>query len=84
MDWFCRITKVEGEEVYMNAGKLTGLKVGDVMEVVRPGGFGERGEVKGKIRVSAFFGIDASTGRLIQGKNPDVNDILELAKNEPR
>jgi hypothetical protein len=84
MDWFCRITKVEGEEVYMNAGKLTGLKVGDVMEVVRPGGFGERGEVKGKIRVSAFFGIDASTGRLIQGKNPDVNDILELAKSEPR
>ena len=84
MDWFCRITKVEGEEVYMNAGKLTGLKVGDVMEVVRPGGFGERGEVKGKIRVSAFFGIDASTGRLIQGKNPDVNDILKLAKSEPR
>ena len=84
MDWFCRITKVEGEEVYMNAGKLTGLKVGDVMEVVRPGGFGERGEVKGKIRVSGFFGIDASTGRLIQGKNPDVNDILELAKSEPR
>ena len=84
MDWFCRITKVEGEEVYMNAGKLTGLKVGDVMEVVRPGGFGERGEVKGKIRVSAFFGIDASTGRLIQGKNPDVNDILKLAKTEPR
>ena len=84
MDWFCRITKVEGEDVYMNAGKLTGLKVGDVMEVVRPGGFGERGEVKGKIRVSAFFGIDASTGRLIQGKNPDVNDILELAKSEPR
>jgi len=82
MDWFCRIAKVEGEDVYMNAGKLTGLKVGDVMEVFRPGGFGERGEVRGKIRVSAFFGIDASMGRLIQGKNPDVNDILKLAKGE--
>jgi len=84
MDWFCRIAKVEGENVYVNAGKLTGLKVGDVMEVSRPGGFGERGEVKGKIQISAFFGIDASMGRLIQGKNPDVDDILRLAKGEPR
>jgi hypothetical protein len=82
IDWFCRIAKVEGEEVYINAGKLTGLKVGDVMEVFRPGGSGERGEVKGKIQISAFFGIDASMGRLIQGKNPDVNDILKLAKSE--
>jgi hypothetical protein len=82
MDWFCRIAKVEGEEVYMNAGKLTGLKVGDVMEVYQPAGSEERGEVKGRIRVSAFFGIDASMGRLIQGKNPDVNDILKLAKSE--
>lgn len=84
MDWFCRIAKVEGENVYMNAGKLTGLKMGDVMEVFRPGGSGERGEVKGKIQISAFFGIDASMGRLIQGKNPDVNDVLRLAKGEPR
>ena len=82
IDWFCRIAKVEGEEVYMNAGRLTGLQVGDVMEVFRPGGSGEPGEVKGKIRISAFFGIDASMGRLIQGKNPDVNDILKLAKRD--
>jgi hypothetical protein len=82
MDWFCRIAKVEGEEVYMNAGKLTGLQVGDVMEVFRPGGSGKPGEVKAKIRISAFFGIDASLGKLIQGKDPDINDILKLAKRE--
>ena len=82
IDWFCRIAKVEGEEVYINAGKLTGLKVGDVMEVLRPGAPGERGEIKGKVKISAFFGIDASMGRLIQGKNPDVNDIVKLAKGE--
>ena len=82
LDWFCRIAKVEGEEVYINAGRLTGLKVGDVMDVFRSGRSGERGEVKGKIKISAFFGIDASMGRLIQGKNPDVNDILKLAKSE--
>jgi hypothetical protein len=82
LDWFCRVAKVEGEEVYINAGKLTGLKVGDVMEVFRPDGSGERGDIKGKIKISDFFGIDASMGRLIQGKNPDVNDILKLAKSE--
>jgi hypothetical protein len=52
------------------------------MEVFRAGESGERGEVKGKIKVSAFFGIDASMGSLIQGKDPDVNDILKLAKSE--
>ncbi len=82
LDWFCRIAKVEGEEVYINAGRVTGLRVGDVMDVFRSGGSGERGEVKGKIKISAFFGIDASMGRLIQGKTPDVNDVLKLAKSE--
>jgi hypothetical protein len=80
LNWFCRIAKVDGEEVYINAGKLTGLKLGDVMEVFPSGGTGERGEVKGRIQISAFFGIDASLGRLVQGKKPDVNDILKLAK----
>jgi len=81
LEWFCRIAKVEGDEVYINAGKLTGLKVGDVMEVFRPGGPGEKGEIRGKIKISACFGIDASMGKLIQGNQPNVNDILKLAKS---
>jgi hypothetical protein len=72
---------VDDEEVYVNAGKLTGLKVGEVMEVFRPESPEERGEAKGKIRISAWFGIDASIGKLIQGKKPDVNDILKIAKS---
>jgi hypothetical protein len=52
------------------------------MEVFRADGSGGRVEPKGKIKVSAFFGIDASMGRLVQGKNPDVNDILKLVKSE--
>jgi hypothetical protein len=81
LDWFCRVAKVEGEEVYINAGRLTGLKVGDVMEVFRPEGPGERGEVKGKIQISAWFGIDASIGKSIQGRKPDVDDIIKIAKS---
>lgn len=81
LEWFCRIAKVEGDDVYINAGRLTGLKVGDVMEVFRPGGPGEKGEIRGKIKISACFGIDASMGRLIQGNQPNINDILKLAKS---
>lgn len=82
LDWFCRIAKIEGEEVYLSAGRLTGIKEGDVMEVFRPAGSGDRGELKGKIRISTCFGIDASMGILLQGKRPEVDDILRLAKRE--
>jgi hypothetical protein len=82
LDWFCRVAKVEGEAVYLNAGKRTGLRLGDVMEVVRTGGLKERGEVKGEIQISAFFGIDASVGKLIHGRKPEANDILKLARSE--
>jgi hypothetical protein len=82
LDWFCRVAKVEGEEIYINAGKLTGLKIGDVMEVFRSDSLKEEGGQKTKIQISAFFGIDASMGRLIDGKKPDVNDILRLAKSK--
>jgi hypothetical protein len=73
---------VEGEEIYLNAGKLTGLKIGDILEAYRPGKSGEREAIQGKVRISAFFGLDASTGRLLEGKPPEMNDILKLARRE--
>ncbi|MBM4351087.1 MAG: hypothetical protein FJ106_14515 [Deltaproteobacteria bacterium] len=82
LDWFCRVAKVDGEEVYINAGKLSGLRVGDMMEVFQPGSPGERRLMKGKIQISTLFGMDASIGRLIQGKKPDEEDILKLAGRE--
>jgi hypothetical protein len=82
LEWFCRVAKVDGDEVYINAGKLSGLRVGDVMEVLRPGKPGERGDLRGTVRISNIFGMDASIGRLIQGKKPDGEDILKLARRE--
>jgi len=82
LDWFCRVAKVDGEEVFINAGKLSGLRVGDMMEVFQPGSPGERRLMKGKIQISTLFGMDASIGRLIQGKKPDEEDILKLAGRE--
>jgi len=82
LDWSCRIVKVDSEKVYLNAGRLTGLKVGDVLEVFRPRKPGEQDNFKTKIQISAFLGIDASVGKPIDGAKPDVNDILKLAKHE--
>ena len=82
LDWFCRIAKIEGDEVYLNAGKLSGIKAGDILEVFRPGKPGERGEPIGKIQILTYFGIDASMGNLIQGKRPEGDDILRIAKHE--
>jgi hypothetical protein len=82
LDWFCRVAKVEGEDIYINAGRLTGLRIGDVMEVSRSGGLDERRQQNGKIQISAFFGIDASVGRLIAGMRPDASDILRLAQDK--
>jgi hypothetical protein len=79
LEWFCRIAKVEGNEYYINAGKLSGLKIGDVMDVSRSG---DSGETTGKIRISGWFGIDASIGTLVQGNNPGVNDILKPTRGE--
>jgi hypothetical protein len=83
LDWFCRVAKVEGEDIYINAGRLTGLRIGDVMEVFRSGDLDEeRREQKSKVQIAGFLGIDASMGRLIGGKRPEVNDILRLAKDK--
>lgn len=80
LDWFCRIAKVEGDEVFINAGRQSGLKVGDLMEVYATGTSWEKGEVKGTIQISSCFGIDASVGKLINGKKPDVDDIVRAGK----
>ena len=79
LEWFCRISKVDGNEFYINAGRLSGLKVGDVMDVLQDG---IRGEAKGKIRISGWFGTDASIGTLLQGSKADVNDILKPTGSE--
>ncbi len=80
LDWFCRVAKVEDRDVYINAGRTTGLKIGDVVEVFRPAEGGAKEESKGRVRISSYFGLDASTGRTISGSEPDVNDILRLTK----
>ncbi len=82
MEWFCRIARVEDNEVYINAGKLSGIKTGDVLDIFSPGQDGANTGSKGKVKITHLFGIDASKGELIQGKRPEIDDILRLARIE--
>lgn len=88
LDWTSTIAKIDGESLFINAGKLSGLRIGDTLEVFAPGkeiihpatklslGW-TTGELKGVIRVSELFGIDAAIGKAIQGQGFTPNDIVK-------
>jgi len=86
MGWYTRIVKIDGDRVYLNAGRLTGLRVGDLMDVFGPGrgqidqtvGFSMdpfAGQRKGQIRVSQLFGTDAAIAQITLGGDFIPSDV---------
>ncbi len=90
LDWTTTIAKVEGENIYLNAGKLSGIRIGDTLEVFEPGkeifhpttnlslGW-TTGKIKGAVRVTDLFGVDAAIGRVAQGAGFSSNDVVKSA-----
>jgi len=88
LDWTTTIAKIEGENLYINAGKLSGLRVGDTLEVFEPGkeilhpttnlslGW-TTGRLKGVIRITGLFGVDAAVGKVSQGNGFSPNDVVK-------
>jgi hypothetical protein len=88
LDWTTTIAKIEGETIYINAGKLSGLRIGDSLEVYEPGkeiihpttqlslGW-TTGQLKGVIKITDLFGVDAAIGKVIQGQGFSSNDIVK-------
>jgi len=88
IEWSGRIAKVSGSQIIVNAGRETGLNVGDVL-VVR--GLGEEvidpdtglslgrepGPVKGEIQVVEFFGEDASICKVVSGRGFATGDMVK-------
>ena len=86
MRWYTRIVKIDGDRVYLNAGRLTGLRVGDLMGVFGPGGDGVgdlagmamdslEGQRKGQVRVSQLFGTDAAIAHRTHGGSFALSDM---------
>jgi len=88
LDWTTTIAKIEGENIYLNAGKLSGVRIGDTLEVFEPGkeifhptttlslGW-TTGKLKGAIKVTNLFGVDAAVGQVVQGAGFSSNDVVK-------
>jgi hypothetical protein len=86
MPWFCRSFSRENNIWYINAGKHSGLKLGDELMVLSggklvksPAGFPAGwilGTQKGLLKVDLFFGKDLAACSLMEGKGPEPEDIL--------
>jgi len=88
LEWATTVAKIEGEDLYINAGRLSGLRIGDMLEVFEPGkeifhptaqfslGW-TTGQLKGVIQITSLFGVDAAVGKVVQGQGFIPNDIVK-------
>ena len=88
LDWMTTIAKIEGENLFVNAGRLSGLRIGDTLEIYEPGkeiihpatkislGW-TTGQLKGAMKISELFGVDAAIGKVVQGSGFSPNDVLK-------
>jgi len=92
--WSTRVAMVESKNIYLSAGKASGLNVGDMFAIYGPGkeiihpiakvsmGF-QRGPYKGMVKVSNLFGGDASEATVVVGPGTiQVNDIVTLPEEQ--
>jgi len=88
LNWQGRVAKVEGQSIYLNSGRLTGLKIGDTLSVVTSGNeiFDPQsgaqlgltnGIVKATIEVVDFFGEDGATANLLSGGTIHEGDLVQ-------
>ncbi len=87
LDWTTTIARIDGENIYLNAGKLSGVRVGDTLEVFEPGkeilnsntnlslGW-TTGKLKGALRVTDLFGVDAAVAKSVQGSGFRSDDVI--------
>jgi hypothetical protein len=87
LDWHARIASIDAEKVYINAGRLSGLEKGRVLEVYTEGEkiidsktkapLGTtKGKYKGELEVVELFGVDASWTKSKKGDSFSPTDIV--------
>ena len=89
LDWEGRIALVRGERVYLNAGRRSGIQIGDILKITEmkeevydpeSGKFlGKiKGRTKGTVEVISYFGKDGSVTIVHSGSGFKENDIAEF------
>jgi hypothetical protein len=89
IQWQGRVAKVSGMRVYVNAGRTSGLVVGDILKVLTPGDdiydpatgafLGRtQGSLKGTVEVIDFLGTDGAVTEVHTGGNFQEQDLVQL------
>lgn len=89
LDWTGRVAKIIGSKIYVNAGRKSGLNVGDILRVLTEGqevydpetgallGM-SKGQVKGSLEIIDFFGPDGAVAVLHSGGSVTEGDFVQL------
>jgi hypothetical protein len=91
IDWHARVAAIDHEKIFVDAGRLSGLEKGDILEVYAPGeeiidkGTNQpigrtKGNYKGELEVSEVFGIDASWATARKAADFTPTDLVYLKK----
>lgn len=89
LDWMGRVAKIIGTRIYINAGRISGINIGDILKVITEGQeifdpesgamIGtSQGEVKGTLEVVDYFGQDGAVCTLHSGGSVTEGDFVQL------
>ena len=89
ISWEGRIAMVTGDRIYVNAGRLSGLQVGDILRINDEGQdvfdpengalIGKApGKMKGTVEVISYFGQDGAIGVIHSGSGFRESDQVEF------
>ncbi len=87
--WEGRIAAFNGDKIYINVGRISGVQVGDILKVVEDGNeiydpeigyhLGKvAGRIKGTLEIVSYFGQDGAVSIIHSGAGFKENDRVEL------
>lgn len=88
LEWSTSVARVDGDTLYVHAGRQSGLRIGDTLEIYEPGkeiihpttnlslGW-TNGKLKGAARISDLFGVDAAVAKTVQGQGFKQDDLVK-------
>ncbi len=91
IDWYSRLIKVDKGRIFVNAGRLSGLQIGQKLRVYAKGSdvvdpatkmsLGKaQGVMKGIVKVADFFGMDGAICEIVSGKGFAVADMIKAVE----
>lgn len=89
LDWVGRVAKIIGNKIYINAGRESGINIGDILKIITEGqeiydpetgaliGM-SKGDMKGTIEIIDYFGEDGTIAILHSGGQVLEGDFVQL------